>query len=288
MTCKAAYFTRRARERARRAGGGIRPGLRRTRARGARHRGGRRRQDGPDREVLRGRAASTTVLRGVCDALFTPRPLGPIHDFAPDAGPSSRELLLGEAIPYQVAAALFEELRRNEPTVLVIEDVHWADEATLDVLRLIARRIETIRVLIVLSYRDEAVDATSSRQGHARRAGIGLASHGWGSRRSLRTPSRSSPSPTGSTPNGLHQVTGGNPFFVTEVLASGGTRDTGDRSRRRTRARSPADAAGAKRSSRRWRSRHRRPSCGSWRPLGRDRRQARRVHRVGHARLRGR
>src|SRR5262245_38804331 len=82
-----------------------------------------------------GRDGRTGVLRGVCDALFTPRPLGPIHDFAADVGPELRERLLGEAIPYQVAAALIDELHRHRRTVLVVEDVHWADEATLDVVR---------------------------------------------------------------------------------------------------------------------------------------------------------
>src|ERR687887_274916 len=69
------------------------------------------------------RVAPARVLRGACDALFTPRPLGPIHDFAADVGRELAEKLLGDAIPYQVAAALIEELRRQGPTVLVVEDV---------------------------------------------------------------------------------------------------------------------------------------------------------------------
>ena len=109
---------------------------------------------------------STRVLRGACDALFTPRPLGPIHDFAGDVGPELREKLLGEAIPYEVAAALLDELRRHEPTVLVMEDVHWADEATLDVVRLLARRIATVRVLRRAELpRRRALDRTTSSPG---------------------------------------------------------------------------------------------------------------------------
>ena len=163
------------------------------------------------------------VLRGVCDALVTPRPLGPVQDFAPDVGPELAELLLGEAIPYQVAAALVEQLRRSGPTVLVIEDVHWADGATLDVLRLMARRIGTERVLIVLSYRDEAVDVR-----HPVRVMLGEVASGLALTRVSLAPL--SPDavaqlaePYGIDPDGLHRVTGGNPFFVTEVLASGGT-----------------------------------------------------------------
>jgi DNA-binding CsgD family transcriptional regulator/tetratricopeptide (TPR) repeat protein len=166
-------------------------------------------------------ASSTRVLRGACDALFTPRPLGPIQDFALDVGPALTDLL-GEATPYQVAATLFEELRRDQPTVLVIEDVHWADEATLDVLRLIARRITAARVLIVISYRDEAIDAS-----HPVRVMLGELASGLALTRVGLAPL--SPDgvaqlaePHGIDPDGLHRVTSGNPFFVTEVLASGG------------------------------------------------------------------
>src|SRR5712691_10540265 len=65
-------------------------------------------------------AGSARVLRGACDALFTPRPLGPIHDFAGQLGSELTERLAGEAIPYEVAAALIDEL---ESTVIVVEDV---------------------------------------------------------------------------------------------------------------------------------------------------------------------
>jgi len=99
------------------------------------------------------------VLRGACDALFTPRPLGPIHDFVANLGAELEQTLRGEAVPYQVAAALIDDLHHNAPTALVVEDVHWADEATLDVLRLLARRIAGERALIVLSYRDDSLDA---------------------------------------------------------------------------------------------------------------------------------
>jgi hypothetical protein len=49
------------------------------------------------------------VLRGACDALFTPRPLEPIQDLALEVGPALTDLLFSEATPYQVAATLFEE-----------------------------------------------------------------------------------------------------------------------------------------------------------------------------------
>ena len=52
--------------------------------------------------------------------------------------------------------------------MLVLEDVHWADEASLDVLRFVARRIQKLPVLVLLSYRDTELDV-----GHPLRVVIG-------------------------------------------------------------------------------------------------------------------
>src|SRR5215471_15069540 len=168
-----------------------------------------------------GRAGAARVLRGACDALFTPRPLGPIHDFAADVGPELAETLQGEAIPYQVAAALIDELDGGKPTLLVVEDVHWADEATVDMLRLVSRRIATTPLLIILSYRDQALDTR-----HPLRIMLGDLASGLAPVRLDLAPLSSAAVAQLSGPydvdaGELHHVTGGNPFFVTEVLASG-------------------------------------------------------------------
>ena len=63
------------------------------------------------------------------------------------------------AKPHAVFVALVEELRAVTPTVVVLEDVHWADEATLDVIRLLARRAEALGALVVVTYRDDELDA---------------------------------------------------------------------------------------------------------------------------------
>jgi hypothetical protein len=47
----------------------------------------------------------------------------------------------------------------GKPSLLVMEDVHWADTATLDLIRFLARRIARVRALILITYRDEEVDA---------------------------------------------------------------------------------------------------------------------------------
>ena len=168
------------------------------------------------------RSDSSRILWGACDALFTPQPLGPIHDIAQNASSDFRDLVRTEAIPYQVAAALVRDLSDYGPTVLVLEDVHWADEATLDVLKLLIRKIESVPVLAILSYRDEAVSPS-----HPFRIMLGEAATGVGVDR-VRLPPLSPAAvaelaePYDVEPHELYRVTSGNPFFVTEVLASGG------------------------------------------------------------------
>jgi DNA-binding CsgD family transcriptional regulator/tetratricopeptide (TPR) repeat protein len=170
---------------------------------------------------LASRAKSVRVLKGACDALFTPRPLGPFHDLAPAAGRELEELLEHDVPPYRLASALLARLTRG-PAVLVVEDVHWADEATLDVIGLIARRVETVPMLMILTYRDEGLDRRHPLRmllGELSSAGIG-----WRIRLPLLTPEAVSRMaiPTGVDPADLFVKTGGNPFFVTEVLAAEG------------------------------------------------------------------
>ena len=167
------------------------------------------------------RAKTVDVLRGACDALFTPRPLGPFHDIGPAAGREVEECLEQDEPPYRLAAALLARLARG-PTVLVVEDVHWADEATLDVIGLIARRADTVPLLMALSYRDEGLDRRHPLRmllGELSSAGIG-----WRIRLPLLTPDAVSRMaiPKGVDPADLYAKTGGNPFFVTEVLAAVG------------------------------------------------------------------
>ncbi len=168
------------------------------------------------------RVGRSRLLWGACDALFTPRPLGAILDIAQDAGPELRELVQGQAIPYHVATALIRDLHEHAPTVLVLEDVHWADEATLDVLRLLARRIEALPVLLLVTYREEAVETAQPL-----RIVLGETTTGPSVSR-VHLPPLSPVAvselarPLGVDPEELYRVTAGNPFFVTEVLAYGG------------------------------------------------------------------
>ena len=100
------------------------------------------------------------MLWGACDALATPRPLCPLIDIAETTqGDLLASLREGEK-PHAVFVALVEELRAVRPTIAVIEDVHWADEATLDVIRLLARRAETLGALVVVTYRENELAPT--------------------------------------------------------------------------------------------------------------------------------
>jgi predicted ATPase len=100
---------------------------------------------------------SARVLWGGCDPLFTPRPLGPLLDVAESAGGDLAQVVESPVLPHELVAALARDLQARAPTVLVLEDLHWADEATLDVLRLLARRVKTVPSLIVATYRDDAL-----------------------------------------------------------------------------------------------------------------------------------
>jgi DNA-binding CsgD family transcriptional regulator/tetratricopeptide (TPR) repeat protein len=163
-----------------------------------------------------------TVLWGACDPLFAPRPLGPLLAPAEELGGEAATLVTGEARPYDVARAVLAGLRGCAPSVLVLEDLQWGDEATLDVVRLLARRVESAPALVVLSFRDDCLHRT-----HPLGVVVGeLPRQVVGARIELgglsRAAVRELASATAIDAVDLHSRTAGNPFFVTEVLAAGG------------------------------------------------------------------
>ncbi|MCY7302286.1 MAG: AAA family ATPase [Thermoleophilia bacterium] len=163
----------------------------------------------------------TGLLLGACDALSTPRPLAPLIDLAEEGSELSDLARLG-APPSDVFAAL-QELLTRQPTILVIEDIHWADEATLDVLRLLVRRVETLPVMVILTYRDDELD-----RAHPVRILLGdLANVPAVERVHLDVLSADGIAQLAFghavNPLELDRRTGGNPFFAREVLASGST-----------------------------------------------------------------
>ncbi len=168
------------------------------------------------------RADGIPVLWGACESLFTPRPLGPFRDVADDVGGDLRALVAGGGLPYEVASALVRNLDSETTTILVIEDAHWADEATLDVLRLLSRRLDALPALVVITYRDDELERT-----HPLRTVLGEVAT---TARSTRIPvAPLSPEAVEQLADGhlvdveeLYRRTSGNPFFVGEVLAAPG------------------------------------------------------------------
>jgi DNA-binding CsgD family transcriptional regulator/tetratricopeptide (TPR) repeat protein len=163
---------------------------------------------------------SARILWGECDALFTPRPLGPLLDVARLTGGDLERLVDGGAKPHEVADALMRELATGSPALVVLEDLHWADEATLDVLRLLCRRIATVRALVVATYRDDELDRS-----HPLRLVLGDIGRGERvARLELEPLSVDAVALLAAAGNvdahELYRKTSGNPFFVTEALAA--------------------------------------------------------------------
>src|SRR5262249_57107989 len=162
-------------------------------------------------EVERGLPEATWYW-GACDGLFTPRPLGPLFDIAGKLGGDLLDLCRADAPREELFSALLRQVSvAGELHVLVVEDAHWADEATIDLLRFLGRRIRDVPVLLLATYRDDGLSATDPLP-----VALGdLATQG--SVRRIRLP----PLPTaaaalpargpGPAPAALYPLTGGNP-----------------------------------------------------------------------------
>jgi DNA-binding CsgD family transcriptional regulator len=157
-------------------------------------------------------------LWGTCDPLLTPRALGPIHDIAREAGGELARALEAGASGEAVFAALLDELERPG-TVLVVEDLHWADAASLDALVVVGRRIARTSGTLLLTYRSDELElhpearaALSALPAEAvRRVPLAPLSPAAVAELAQRA---------GRSADGVHVATGGNPFYVTEVLAA--------------------------------------------------------------------
>ena len=161
------------------------------------------------------------VIVGACEALFTPRPLGPVHDIAHEVGGPLLDALSTGSDRVTILALLFAELG-SAPTVAVLEDVHWADEATLDAIAYLGRRLDATPCLLVVTFRDDELGPQ-----HPVRLVVGELPSRLTVRVSLEPLSEEGVAELAREadrpPHGLHAATGGNPFFVTEVLAAGGS-----------------------------------------------------------------
>jgi DNA-binding CsgD family transcriptional regulator/tetratricopeptide (TPR) repeat protein len=165
--------------------------------------------------------AEGRMLVGYCDDLATPRTLGPFRDLVGSVGTELSRAVTDGSERDRVLTALRTELTWPEhPTVLVIEDVHWADDATLDALRYLIRRIADLPAVLVLTYRDDELNrehplhgllGQASRSDHVRHLPLRRLSQ-----QAVRQLSAESPVDA----HDLFELTSGNPFFVHELLAS--------------------------------------------------------------------
>lgn len=173
------------------------------------------------REVCE-RATGLRVLRGVCDALSTPRPLGPFREIASELGRPPGGLGESTTAFAEFCEGIYEDLR-EEPTILVIDDAQWSDEASIDVLRFLLRRLDGIPTLLLVTYRDAEI-----HPGHPLRPLLGdIARLPYTATLPLMPLSvngvRELLTGTDLDPASVHELTGGNAFYVCEIARHGGT-----------------------------------------------------------------
>lgn len=171
---------------------------------------------------VEGCAAAAQVYRGACENLATPEALMPLRDVARTIGKN----FSAAAEPIKsfewVLALLGTPLTC---TILIIEDLHWADTVTLDLIRFLSRRIGRLKALVLLTYRDEEVEARSPM-----RAVLGEAPPGIVERVTLEPLSNEAvmrlAEKAGRSGPDLIALTAGNPFLVAETLAVEGSEPT--------------------------------------------------------------
>jgi len=173
------------------------------------------------RAFARSAAGRVRLLVGACDDLLSPRALGPLRDAARQAS-GTLAAAVAAADREAVYAAVLDALAT--PSVLVVEDAHWADDATLDVLRHLARRIADLPAVLVVTYRDEEVGPE-----HPLLRVLGALAGSTVRRLPLRNLSlpavaelADAAASAGFDAAEIHHLTAGNPFYVSEVLAGGG------------------------------------------------------------------
>ncbi|HXO99017.1 MAG TPA: AAA family ATPase [Luteibacter sp.] len=162
------------------------------------------------------------VLWGSCEALFSPRPLGPIYDMAAAFDADVQGMLGADGPRARLFTAILADLQQSPRTTLVIlEDLHWADTATLDLVKYLARRIQPLHAVLLLTYRDDEIGDR-----HPLRTVFGDLPADAAIRVPLQPLTEEGVAQmarqSGCTEDGIFTTTGGNPFFVTEILRSDG------------------------------------------------------------------
>ena len=161
-------------------------------------------------------------LAGICDNLYTPRPLAPVYDFAEQINSDIINQLDSGIQRPSIFSNLIKEIRLHTPCIIVIEDVHWADDSTFDLIKFLGRRINTLNVLFIITYRDDEIKPNHQLKsvlnnlpsGHLKRMNLSPLSE-----KAVKSLALS----FGREDINLYSKTGGNPLLVTEVLTNTGT-----------------------------------------------------------------
>lgn len=168
-------------------------------------------------QFLRDLGARGRVLTGTCDDLSIPRPLGPIRDLVGGVSQDLAEAVSAGAAPHEIQTLLIAELELPpQPTVLVLEDVHWADNATLDSIVVVGRRIRSLPALLVMTFRGG--EMPPSHPLHAVLGAIPADASAYVELAPLSETAVASLARDNASE--VYALTGGNPFYVTELLAT--------------------------------------------------------------------
>ncbi|MEP6676605.1 MAG: AAA family ATPase [Ferruginibacter sp.] len=157
---------------------------------------------------------------GACDSLFTPRSLAPLYDLALQIKADWNLKAQSTLSRSELFSKFVQEISgQHKPVVLVFEDIHWADEATLDFVKFFARRIGRMNCLFLLTCRDDEIS-----QQHALRNVLGDLSRDSYTRIQLTVLSKEAvyklADEKGYDAENVYSISGGNPFYVNEILAS--------------------------------------------------------------------
>ena len=191
--------------------------LDRPRRRGRDRRRRRLRQVDPGPGRLRRRTAGVRSSAGAATRLAHRGPSA--RSGTSPARPAITSLVRGDEVSLaQLCEEVYEALHA-EPTVLVVEDIHWIDAASVDVLRFLARRVDDNAFGApgdLPRPRDRPLPPGPPVARGPRRAR--RAPTCWSCNRCQRGRAHRCWTAPASSPARVHELTGGNPFFVTEVL----------------------------------------------------------------------
>ena len=161
-----------------------------------------------------------TEYVGACDSLFTPRPLAPLYDLALQINEDWVDKIESISSRAELFTKFVQVLtHKQRPVVVVFEDIHWADEATLDFVKFFARRISRTKCLFILTCRDEEI-----KQQLPLRNVLGDLAPDTFTRLELTPLSRQAvqklADQKGYDGEDVYSISAGNPFYVNEILAS--------------------------------------------------------------------